>query len=477
MMFLHIDKHKANNLVAIDSNGLQITYGELCGFCHEFGKLLPSRSLLFALSENTVGGFAGYMGCMENKVVPLLLASSIDRGLLSDLFCLYKPQYIWAPERLREELGYLSLFSWGGYCLMRTEFEFYEMSEQLSMLMTTSGSTGSPKLVRYKYGNLEANAKNVATFFGWTKLERPICDLPMQYTMGLNVINSHVWVGATLLLTNQNLMSGEFWKFIKEFKATNFTGVPFSYDLLSRLRFMRMDLPHLTTIAEGGGKLTNEMFRSLAEYAEKTGKRFFATFGTTETSARLAYLPAELALVKTGSIGKAIPEGELLLKNESGEVIKEVGVHGELVYRGPNVTMGYALSLSDLQKGDEFNGEYSTGDIACKDEDGYYYIAGRKSRFLKLLGLRVSLDQSEQLIKSEFDVECACLGDDNGMRIYVTTEGLEEKIRMFISNKTGIHFSLFEVNVISDIPKNESGKIIYKQLANSLFTNMGQKVN
>ena len=126
-------------------------------------------------------------------------------------------------------------------------------------------------------------------------------------------------------------MNPKYWQFIKEQKGTNFTGVPFSYEILNRLRFFRMDLPYLTTMAEGGGKLSDTLFSAFANYAAEKGKRFFATFGTTETTARLAFLDPEKATQKCGSIGKAIPEGKLYLVDENGNEITKPDTEGELI--------------------------------------------------------------------------------------------------------------------------------------------------
>lgn len=260
-------------------------------------------------------------------------------------------------------------------------------------------------------------------------------------------------------------MSPKYWSFIKEQKGSNFTGVPFSYEILNRLRFWKMDLPHLTTMAEGGGKLSDTLFKTFADYAVEKGKRFFATFGTTETSARLAFLPPEQAATHIGSIGHAIPEGKLILVDEKGKEITEADVEGELRYEGPNVTMGYGTCVEDLAKGDEFCGRYETGDLAKKDGDGFFYIVGRKKRFLKLFGLRVSLDQSEKIISENFGgIECACTGDDNQMLIYITQEELKEEVKKLISEKTNLMAKFFDVRVIESIPRFESGKINYREL-------------
>lgn len=463
-MLFDIERKPVSSVAAIDDEGGQVTYGELVSLRNEMAAVLPERELVFCLCENRVGALAGFIALYDCKDVCLLLSAKIDKELLDTLYETYRPSHFWMPESKCEESPYKSVFNHKGYALCKTGNEAPAMHQDLSFLMTTSGTTGSPKLVRHKYGNIESNAKNVAAVFGWPDSERGIIDLPMQYTMGLNVINSHLYAGATVLLLEANLMNPKYWNYIKEQKGSNFTGVPFSYEILNRLRFWKMDLPHLTTMAEGGGKLSDTLFKTFADNAAEKGKRFFATFGTTETSARLAYLPPEDATTHIGSIGKAIPEGKLILVDENGKEITEAGVEGELLYEGPNVTMGYATSIEDLAKGDEFCGVYETGDLAKKDADGYYYIVGRKKRFLKLFGLRVSLDQSEKIISEHFGIECACAGDDTKMKIYITDEGLKDEVRQLISDKTGLKTSFFEVKVIDSIPRFESGKINYRAL-------------
>ena len=463
-MFLGINLQNVNKMAVKDNENHQLTYGELTIEVEKFSNLVESRSIIFNLCKNTVGSLVGLLGFIEGDAVPLALSSKIEKGLLDSLIDEYTPAYMWVPTEQVSLFSYEVVCEKYGYSLLKTGNEKYPINDQLQFLMTTSGSTGSPKLVRYKKGNLEANARNVAKAFGWTAEERPVCDLGMQYTMGLNVIMTHLYVGATVLLTTHNLMSSDFWNYIREENATNFTGVPFSYDILYRLHFDRMDLPYLKTFSEGGGKLTDARFIQLAEYAQKNNKRFIASFGTTETSARIACLPAELALTKTGSIGRAIPEGELFLIDSDGIVLTEIEAEGEMCYRGPNVTMGYAVKKEDLLNDDDFNGVYHTGDLARRDADGCYFVTGRMSRFLKLLSYRVSLDQCEHLIQEQFNIECACTGTDQRMEIFITDESKSKEVLDFISEKTNLFKTLFKVHTVNRIPRNDSGKIRYKVL-------------
>ena len=243
-------------------------------------------------------------------------------------------------------------------------------------------------------------------------------------------------------------------------EATSFTGVPYSFDILTKMRFTRMDLPNLKIITQGGGKLTPEMFQSLAQYAFDKGKKFIATYGQSECTARMAYLPAELALTKTCSIGIAEPGGQLSIVDADGKETFEGDATGEMVYRGENVTLGYATSIEDLKKGDENHGIMHTGDLAHRDADGCYFIVGRMKRFLKIFGLRIGLDEVENLIKSQYNTDCYCKGDDEKLIILVTNQSLVDQLPYFIEEKTHLFHKRIEVQLVEVIQRNEAGKVI-----------------
>ena len=471
-MFLNVDKFDTDKIAIKDDSGYTFTYGDICKTILEFAALDIPRCVVFCLCENCAASLLGYLAFETNRQVPLLLGVNMDSGLLKNLDQVYRPSYYWLPERKAPEVGGEEVYAACGYVLLKTGSAPYPLHEQLALLLATSGSTGSPKLVRHKYGNQEANAANVAKVFAWSPDEVGICDLPMNYTMGLNVINSHLVVGATVLMIKASLMDSGFWKFIRENKGTSFCGVPFSYEIMRRVGFERMDLPDLYTLAEGGGKLTDKMFRWIATYCKNHGKRFCATFGTSETTARMAFLNPDLALEKTGSIGKAIPNGELFLLDEA--VNDDGSATGELAYRGPNVTMGHAYCREDLLKGDEFRGEYHTGDIAKRDADGFYYIIGRKGRFLKLFSIRISLDETERILKTQYPNEdFVCTGTDKCMNIFTTGAAIKEQIIPFISRKINIHNSAFRVYVIEQIPRNDYGKVKFAVLEEMVSDSLG----
>ncbi len=460
-MFLDIDKKNPNKIAVIDDSGTELSYGLLCEYAEELNKALPYRTLVFILAENCIGSLIGYTSFLNNRVVPLIISNNTEQSLFDHLYKTYQPEYLWMPEKRLEVFSQQrSVYSAFGYCLVKTEFSTLKLYEDLSLLLPTSGSTGSPKLVRHSYRNIEANAENVKNLFGLTEDERAMASLPMHYTMGLSVIASHLKAGATVLLCGKSLLDKGFWSMLKEQHATSFTGVPYSYELLAKLRFFRMDLPDLKIVTQGGGKLTEEMWNQLVQYAKTKDKKFIATYGQSECTARMAYLPAELAEKKVCSIGIAEPGGQLSIIDNQGEETFEGEATGEMVYRGENVTLGYAKTREDLMKGDENHGVMHTGDIAHRDADGCYFIVGRMKRFLKIFGLRIGLDEMENLIRSHFDTDCYCSGTDEKLTVKVTNQKIAEEIPTFIEEKTHLFHQKVEVVLVDKILRNESGKVI-----------------
>ena len=460
-------KRYSSSIALQDNLGRSISYQELNDASDLLYQVIGQRCLVFVLCSNSIGSVIGYASFVENKVVPMLLNSELERSLLDNLLDVYKPSYIWVPSDKADEFEHFSaVYSTWDYSLLKTGYDVdYSLNDELCLMLTTSGSTGSPKFVRQSYKNVESNALSIVEYLKLDSNERPITTLPMNYTYGLSIINSHLFVGACILVTESGILQKEFWQFFKSGEATSFGGVPYTYEMLSKLRFERMQLPSLRYMTQAGGKLTVDLHRKFAEYAANNNKSFIVMYGQCEATARMGYLPAEKALEKCGSMGIAIPGGRFELVDVEGSLIDKPDTAGELVYYGDNVTLGYAENGNDLSKGDERHGVLHTGDIALFDEDGFYYIVGRMKRFLKIFGNRVNLDETERLIKSEFpSADVACGGVDDKMFIFLTDEQYSEKVRQFVSLKTGLNSSAFKVVRLDVIPKNDSGKTLYREL-------------
>lgn len=450
----------------IDEHGNVLTYGLLKAESYILAEQIGRRCLVFCLCRNEIGSILGYVSFINNGIVPVLLNSHLEEELLNDLMAAYEPGFLWVPkEQMDQFSGMEQMYEAYEYVLLRTGYvKDCLLYGELGLLLTTSGSTGSPKFVRQSYTNILDNARSIVTYLELDETERPITTLPMNYTYGLSIINSHLLVGASILVTDKTLMEKEFWSFFKESKATSFGGVPYTYEMLDKLRFYRMELPSLRTMTQAGGKILPELHEKFAKYAKEQGKRFVVMYGQCEATARMGYLPYEKAVEKKGSMGIVIPGGKFRLIDVNGKEITDPYITGELVYEGKNVTLGYAECKDDLGKGDERGGILETGDMAQFDEDGYYYIVGRKKRFLKIYGNRVNLDEVDRLIKGAFKIEAASVGVDDHMYIFVTDEKMAGAVKEFVVDKTKLNLAAFKVLVIDEIPKNDSGKTLYKEL-------------
>lgn len=452
----------SDNTAIITEDGEQISYRALLNAADEIASFIPARKIVFLVCRNTFQSVAAYIGFLRKRVIPVLLSPDIDRSLLGDLLESYKPGYICCPVGWNEDGE--QIYQNNGYVLVGTGYDVsVEPNLQLALLLTTSGSTGSPKLVRQSYVNIECNAASIVEYLKITADERPITTLPMHYTYGLSIINSHLLAGASMIMTDATLLEKKFWQLLKSQNATSFGGVPYTYEMLRKLRFDRMELPSLRYITQAGGKLAKEMCSFFASACREKNIKFIVMYGQTEATARMSYLPWEFAETKAGSIGIAIPGGEFSLIDENGQIIEESDTIGELVYQGRNVTLGYALNYHDLEKGDENNGVLHTGDIAQRDSDGFYYIVGRKKRFLKMFGNRVNLDEMESML-NKAGFACVCAGSDDNMKIYVTSGQKTDEVKDFVVEKTHLNPAGFTVKQISEIPRNEAGKVLYSKL-------------
>jgi long-chain acyl-CoA synthetase len=460
--------NKFSNKVAIhDDKGVELTYSDLFIQSNLLNKHIKKRSLIFNFCENTLGALIGYYSFLDGGHVQLLLDSTLDINKAKKLISVYKPNIIWVPNFLLDKFNdCLVIFSNWNYSLIVVNESKVIMHKDLSLLLTTSGSTGSPKLVRLSQVNLFNNAKSIAKYLNINYLERPITSLPMHYSYGLSVINSHLIKGATIFLTNYSVVQKEFWDFAKKFKITSISGVPYTYQLLKMLRFSTMELPDLKTLTQAGGKLSSNLIEEFANYAVKSGKEFIVMYGQTEATARMSYLPSINIKEKTESVGIAIPGGKFsLIDLHSKEFINECNIQGELIFNGANVSLGYANNYLDLSKGDENLGVLRTGDVAYRDKDGFYYITGRIKRFIKIFGNRVNLDEVEQLLQS-FNIECACDGIDDKLFIYTINKNSSLEIIELLVSKLKFNFRAFEIRYVSEIPKSSSGKVLYSQLNN-----------
>ncbi len=457
----------ASRTAAIAEDGRCYTYGELADFTADLGPRFDDRALVFCLCDNSIGGFIGYLTCLQANTVPVMLDAGIDASLLSELIDSYKPKWIWLPQaRVGDIAAYSHAHGAFEYALLLADtVETYPIDDALCLLASTSGSTGSPKFVRQSRANILANTDSIVEYLDMNKDDVSITNLPMNYTYGMSVINSHIRVGGRIVFTNVSIMQKAFWSLFEEHRVTNFNGVPFTYEMLDKLKFFKRDYPSVRMLTQAGGKLNETLQEKVARYAAETDKAFFVMYGQAEATTRISYLPSAKCLEKIGSVGIPIPGGVLSIVDDEGHEVLGTDETGTFVYSGPNVCLGYATSRFDLANGDEWNGVLVTGDLGKRDEDGYFYITGRKKRYVKVLGLRVSLDELEHIAKGQFPgVDVACTGDDRNIFVFHDTAERERDIHNALAAKTHLNRSVFRMRYLEHIPKLASGKTDYVSL-------------
>jgi acyl-coenzyme A synthetase/AMP-(fatty) acid ligase len=449
----------------VDETGSACSYRDLAARADEMGRTVGSRRLVICLCENTAGSVAGYLGVLRAGSVSLMLAGATERDRLSRLIETYHPRYLWVPAAKADELAFGPVVHRTfDYALVELAGEpVVDLHPELALLLTTSGSTGSPVLVRQTVRNLAANSASIAESLGIRESDRPVTTLPMNYTYGLSILNSHLLRGCTIVLSVRSVTDRQFWKTVDQQAVTGFGGVPYTYETLRRFGFSFLKYGKLRMLTQAGGKLKHELVREFEAACRERGIAFVVMYGQTEATARMAYLPPERAVAKPGSIGVAIPGGRFWLEDDAGAEIAAANAIGELVYAGDNVTLGYARNAADLAKGDENNGVLRTGDLAFRDEDGFYFIAGRRKRFIKLFGNRVSLDEVEQFVGG-FAYPCACVGVDDKLSVYITNPGLADDVKQKVARFLNVHPSAVDLRCRDALPRNDAGKIQYSLL-------------
>ncbi|WP_310497574.1 AMP-binding protein [Sandarakinorhabdus sp.] len=405
----------------ICADGRVISYAALAAAA-DAAPLPPVRCLVALPMAATPDAVIFYLACLRRRY-PVILMDDTDSLVGKAVRAAYAP---WMPGEPLTAAG-------------------ADLHPDLAVLLSTSGSTGSPKLVRLSARNIASNAASIAEYLGIVPTDRAVTSLPLHYSYGLSVLNSHLAAGAAILLTETSVSDPAFWQQMEAHGITHLAGVPHAYELFERMGLRGRALPALRTLTQAGGRLPADMVQTYAEWAAACGKRFFVMYGQTEATARIAYLPPDLAVTHADCIGIAIPGGSLSATEPMGE----------LVYRGPNVMMGYASAPADLARGPELDALH-TGDLAEQTTDGLFRITGRMSRFSKLFGLRVSHDAVEAHLAGR-GIAALVGGDDKALTILHTGPA-----PVGLARDLAAHFGLpadaFLTAACTELPRLPTGK-------------------
>lgn len=441
--------HFHDRLAILTEDGLRISYEELDRLIEEFkSRFSAGRGVALIECENSLNSIVAYLSALRAGCPALLVASKqpeVNQKLRTQFSALYYVDPV------------------ANQVTIHPSGAAIQLHPDLAVILSTSGSTGTAKSIRLSYKALEANARSIVEYLTIHADDRAPTTLPMYYSYGLSVINSHLLAGATLVVTQKSVAEPEFWQLFDENRCTSFAGVPHSYALIEKSGVKTADRKTLRYATQAGGRLEPNRVKALAEQSQKEGWQFFVMYGQTEATARMAYLPPDQALANPHCIGIPIPGGKFRLINDQGDEIENPDETGELVYTGDNVMMGYALSAEDLSRGYDLT-ELRTGDLARRTSNGLYYIVGRKKRFVKLYGLRISLDEVDGWLL-DHGYSAVSTGRNDTLWILTTTATSVPLIRESVADWLGLPAASIHVGVIEAIPRKANGKIDFSEVS------------
>ena len=459
MYNLEILLNNSNDVCIIDNIGKKYSYKKINTEIDHYKNYYGKRSLILIISSYTKEFIVQYLSCLKFGHAQIILNENIDDELLKKIITKYKPNYILLKNIKKKILKKYNLQK-------KTKKNLYQiyksidnkkikLNNSLALLLSTSGSTGSLKFVKQTYENINANTKSISKYLNLKSNDRSVTSLPLNYSYGLSVVNSHLYIGGSIYITNSNILEKKFWSDLFKYKISNLNGVPYFYEILKKINFEKFNLTHINFFTQAGGPLEKKLNRYLINFCKRNKKKFIVMYGQTEATSRISFLPWKYALTKIGSIGKAIPGGSLKIKDNKKK--------GELIYQGKNVTIGYSNNFQDLNFSDSNVGTLYTGDIAKKDKDGFFYIIGRINRNVKIYGFRINLDDLEKKL-STGNSKCACIGKEDLITIFFT----KEMHRKFIMNKLVKVFKFkinnFKLILIKKLPYSTNGKLLYSKL-------------
>lgn len=434
------------------ADGTSLSYADLAArVAVRASELGATRKLVFWAAETTADAIVTYLAALQagHPILPLPPCDAANAERQQALVDGYRPD-------LRVAGGAIE---WLGDDRVAPD----ACHPDLALLLSTSGSTGTAKLVRLSAGNIAANAASIAEYLQLTARDRSALVLPLHYSYGLSVLHAHLSVGASLYFPGGSILAPGFIDGIVRAGCTNLSGVPHSFEMLEQIGFRDASLPALRFMTVAGGRLAPDMVRLYAQHMEKRRGAFFVMYGQTEATARMAYLPPAEALSHADCIGRAIPGGAFHLVDDAGAKITASGVMGELIYRGPNVMMGYAEARADLARGADLD-ELATGDYAERIPAGYFRLVGRRQRFSKIAGLRIAHDAVEADLQRA-GLAATVTGDDRRLLIAVSVPAHIDAAFERARRLTRLPANCLKLRVVADLPRGTTGKVDYRALA------------
>ena len=424
---------------------------------------LPN-GVLFARTAIDLPSLLRYLGAFEAARAIALLDPALEGAGLVTMIERFRPGAVLSAPAGEPPFGYVAK---DGHWV-RTDSDGVPPHPDLAVLMPTSGSTGAPHFARLSRRAILSNAHAIAEVLGIGPGDVAPTSLPPHYSYGLSVVNSHLAKGATFVVEQSGILGRDFWTAMTGHGCTSLAGVPYHYEMLRRLKFDPAAHPRLRTLTQAGGKMRPELVAEFDAKMRAAGGGLYVMYGQTEAAPRMATLPPDRLAEKPGSVGPALPGGQFSIRHGDGSETTHPKITGEIVYRGPNVMMGYAKDAAGLAAGDDLDGVLATGDLGYLDEEGFLFVTGRLKRIGKVFGNRISLDDLEQAARAtDLGIEIvAAVPSDDKVVLFAECIGKDacKQASRALGERLHLHASGFDVRPIDAVPLLASGKIDYQAL-------------
>lgn len=407
------------------------------------------KSLILIQIENSLASVLAYVAALEAGHAVLPVDPSLAPDRVEQLVAAYAPEVI------------LNAASEDPKTWMKTSSSPADrapLHEDLSLLLLTSGSTGSPKAVRLSRAAVAANCRGIVSALAIAPTSRAAGHLPLSYSYGLSVLHSHLQAGAAVVLAPGGLLDRAFWPLMARAAVDTFPGVPYHYAMLNRLNLDRLGVPALRHFTQAGGAMATADLRRWAGIAAARGGSFTVMYGQTEAAPRMTVLDPAEADDHPGSVGKPLPGGSIAIVDARGAPVP-VGETGEVLYRGPNVMMGRAASRADLAHGDSQGGVLATGDLGHLDAEGFLFLTGRKGNFVKICGLRVNLQAVEDAAGAHGAVAARQSGDHLILWTEAPGDDTRQAMKVAVAAETGLPAAFIQCRFCAALPRHSNGKL------------------
>ena len=466
-LFSSFKKNK-NKTALINENGKKYKFKDILDIEKNFKKKVEKDQLILVLANNSISSILSYIVSILNQNKIILIDENLNNAEIEKIIMLYEPSYI-VSKIEKPYFGIIQkpVFRILDSLILKTKFKKHDLKKDLLILLPTSGSTGSSKFVQLSKKNIISNTKSILKYLKINSNDRAVTNMPFYYSYMLSILNTHLFSGASIFVSNKTIIEKKFWNEFKKQKITSFNGVPYTWEVLNRVGKEKIFTNNIKYITQAGGKLDYDLANKIYQLCKQKKKDMYIMYGQTEASPRISYIKNENIIKYKGSIGKPINGVNMWIENKNSKKILKPNMKGEIFISGENIMMGYSSSVEDIKITNisKKKLKLNTGDIGYFNEDGFFYITGRSNRIVKIYGNRIDLNEIERKMK-DFSINVTCINKENNLVVFFNKKFSQKKIENKLYDVMKLNLNKVKFVKIEKMPMTKNKKINYKELFN-----------